>query len=67
MSRKSLIDDQEFIERVREHADVCAGTGDPDDPLDFYGAARHLGASDAKADAIDTLLTERVMRARGAL
>lgn len=52
-------------ERVRELAEQRA----PDDetPLDFYSAARDLGASEDEAERVDVALTERVMRARGAL
>lgn len=50
-------------ERVRE----LAFAGDPDEPLDFYTAARELGASVVDAAAIDEALTARIMRERGAI
>jgi hypothetical protein len=39
----------------------------PDAELDFYTTALARGASQEEAERIDAILTERVMRARGAL
>lgn len=53
-----------LVERIREAAEALAG---PDDVLDFYSAARELGLDRDQADRFDAILSERVMRARGAI
>lgn len=52
------------IEKVRELAFERAGD---DDELLFAPVARELGASASEAERIDEILTERILRARGAL
>ena len=52
------------IESVRMITEDRCG---PDDPLDFYRVAIELGATTAEATRINTTLTARVMRSRGAI
>lgn len=55
---------RQIIEEVREK--TFARTGE-NEMLDFYPVAKELGATDEEADWIDTNLTMRVMRSRGAI
>lgn len=57
--------DNRFLENVRERAERDAERDDS--PLDFHAAALKLGASEEIAERVDSILTERVMRARGAI
>lgn len=53
-----------LVEQVREITFDYAGD---DEMLDFVPAALALGCSHSKADAMDETLSERVMRAGGAI
>ncbi len=53
------------IEAIR--GATLAATPDPDEPLDFFPHAVAAGASDEEAAEIDAILTERAMRAAGAI
>jgi len=53
-----------LVEQVRALAYELA---QPDEELDFYGAALALGCDEQKAEELDEELTIRTMRARGAL
>ena len=52
------------IEVVYELAEKNAGM---DDELDFFGAARELGFSVDDSEEMESELTVRLMRARGAI
>jgi hypothetical protein len=55
---------QNLVEIIRENTLEAAGL---DDMLEFFTAAKALGLSDAQAEQADAYLTERMMRARGAI
>ena len=56
--------DPAIVEEIRETVEAAAGD---DEPLHFTDEAIRRGFSPRDAEAIDIMLDERIMRARGAI
>ncbi len=52
------------LEKIRR---ITFERASDDEPLDFYPVARELGLNDKDAERATEILTERVMRGRGAI